>query len=109
MGNMMMASNFTHKEPPHGEIIGISIAVALHYPTAITARTRVFVPSNGVWIPPLSAVACIAALVGDESPWAVGWDDSLRQTRAGDHPFLRPKEPLSSRNGLVLLVCWGYS
>lgn len=73
MGNMMMASNFTHTKNHHmGEIIGISVAVAPHYPTAITARTRVFVPSNGVWIPPLSAVACIAALVGDESPWVRG-------------------------------------
>lgn len=69
----------THTRKNHmGEIIGISVAVALplsdcnHRPNEGVRPIRRLDPSPV----PLSRASRL--FVGDWSPWLVGWDDSLR-------------------------------
>lgn len=94
---MMIASKLPKR--PHGEIIRIRVAVALIiHPSAIIARTNEGGSyPDGVWfLPnPLPCPCSHASRLSSATShlWIVGWDASLRQTRAGDHPFLhRPKE-----------------
>lgn len=96
---MMIASKLPKR--PHGEIIRITVAVALIiHPSAIIARTNEGGSyPDGVWfLPnPLPCPCSHASRLSSATShlWIVGWDASLRQTRAGDHPFLhRPKEVL---------------